>query len=124
MYRYSSTNTNLQYLKVHKNENFFGFDFDFCIVSLLVMLIYEGFVKKLFLIWPLWGEVGLFRVVLRLRGMKIIFNLGQKIVFFLSCMTPLYLLIIVFPKFDPLTVKGMSLCVDFGPKCQNLFCLV
>ncbi len=33
-------------LKVHKKENFFGFDFEFCIVSLLVMLIYEGFVKK------------------------------------------------------------------------------
>ncbi len=35
-------------LKVHKNENFFGFDFDFCTVSLLVMLKYEGFVKNNF----------------------------------------------------------------------------
>ncbi len=25
------------YLKVHKNENFFGFDFEFCTISLLVM---------------------------------------------------------------------------------------
>jgi hypothetical protein len=24
-------------LKVHKNENFFGFDFEFCLISLLVM---------------------------------------------------------------------------------------
>jgi hypothetical protein len=24
-------------LKVHKNENFFGFDFEFCHISLLVM---------------------------------------------------------------------------------------
>jgi hypothetical protein len=24
-------------LKVHKNENFFGFDFEFCTISLLVM---------------------------------------------------------------------------------------
>ncbi len=24
-------------LKVHKNENFFGFDLEFCIISLLVM---------------------------------------------------------------------------------------
>ncbi len=24
-------------LKVHKNENFFGFDFEFCPISLLVM---------------------------------------------------------------------------------------
>jgi hypothetical protein len=35
-------------LKVHKNENFFGFDFEIRIVLLLVMLKYEGFVKKLF----------------------------------------------------------------------------
>ena len=35
-------------LKVHKNENFFGFDFEICTVSLLVMLKYEGFVKKNF----------------------------------------------------------------------------
>jgi hypothetical protein len=27
----------LQGLKVHKNENFFGFDFEFCTISLLVM---------------------------------------------------------------------------------------
>ncbi len=51
------------HLKVHKNENFFGFDFfDFCTVSLLVMLKYEGFVKKKIMIGPL--EVGLLRVVL------------------------------------------------------------
>jgi hypothetical protein len=29
-----------------------------------------------------------------------------------------------FFKFDPLTATGMALCVDPGPKCQNLFCLV
>ncbi len=33
-------------LKVHKIENFFGFDFEFYTVSLLVMLKYEGFVTK------------------------------------------------------------------------------
>jgi hypothetical protein len=31
-----------------------------------------------------------------------------------------YLLIIIFPKFDPLTATGIA-CVDLGPKCQNLF---
>jgi hypothetical protein len=31
---------------------------------------------------------------------------------------------LVFLKFDPLTASGMALCVDLGPKCQNLFCLV
>jgi hypothetical protein len=33
-------------------------------------------------------------------------------------MTPFYLLKIVFPKFDLLTVTGMALCADLGPKCQ------
>jgi hypothetical protein len=28
------------YLKVHKNENFFGFDFEICNISLLVMSKY------------------------------------------------------------------------------------
>jgi hypothetical protein len=53
-------------LKVYKNENFFGFDFEFCTISLLVML------------GPLWREIRLFRVVIRLRGIKIVFNLGQN----------------------------------------------
>ena len=35
-------------LKVHKIENFFGFDFELYTVSLLVMLKYEGFVTKNF----------------------------------------------------------------------------
>jgi hypothetical protein len=35
-------------LKVHKIENFFGSDFGFCIISLLVMLKYKGFEKKIF----------------------------------------------------------------------------
>jgi hypothetical protein len=39
-----------------------------------------------------------------------------------SFVTPLYLPKIVFPKIDPLTVTGMALCVDLGPKI--LFCLV
>jgi hypothetical protein len=39
-------------LKVHKDEIFFGFDFEFCIVSLQFMLKYKGFVKKKFLIGP------------------------------------------------------------------------
>ncbi len=44
--------------------------------------------------------------------------------FFKSYMTLKYLLIIDFPKFDPLTATGMALCVNLGPKCQNLFPLV
>jgi len=39
-------------------------------------------------------------------------------------MTSLYLLIIGFSKFDLLTATGMALCIDLGPKYQNLFRLV
>ncbi len=35
-------------LKVYKIENFFGSDFEFCVISLLVMLKYYGFVKNIF----------------------------------------------------------------------------
>jgi hypothetical protein len=41
-----------------------------------------------------------------------------------SYMTLKYLLTIDFPKFEPLTAAEMVLCVDLGPKCQNLFPLV
>jgi hypothetical protein len=44
--------------------------------------------------------------------------------FFKSYMTLKYLLIIEFPKFDPLTAARMALCVNLGPICQNLFPLV
>ncbi len=50
-------------LKVHKIENFFGSDFEFCVISLLVMLKYSGFVKNNFLIRPLLGEIQLLRLV-------------------------------------------------------------
>ncbi len=77
------------------------------------------------MIGPVLGEVGFFRVVLRLRGMKKNFELGQKNIFcFFLFMNILYEPILVFPKFDPLTAPGMALCVDLGPKCQNLFPLV
>ncbi len=38
------------YLKVHKNENFFGFNFKFCTISLLVLLIYYDFEKHFWLV--------------------------------------------------------------------------
>ena len=48
----------------------------------------------------------------------------KKILFLKSYMTPKYLLIIDFPKFDPLKSAEMALCGNLGPKCQNLFPLV
>jgi hypothetical protein len=76
------------------------------------------------LIGPLWGELRLFRVVLGLRGMKTIFKIGQKKIFYKSYMTLKYLLIIDFPKFEPLAATEMALWGNLGPKCQNLFPLV
>jgi hypothetical protein len=71
------------------------------------------------------GGTTLLRVVLRLRGMKKIFKTSQIFYLFLkSYMTLKYLLIIDFPKFDPLKAAWMVLCVNLGPKCQNLFPLV
>ena len=65
------------------------------------------------------GELRLFRVVLRLRGMKKIFKIGQKIFFFFkSYMTLKYLLIIDFPKFEPLTAAEMALCGNLGPNVK------
>ncbi len=73
------------------------------------------------MIGPLWGELRLFRVVLGLRRMKKIFKIGKNNVSSKSYMTLKYLLIIDFPKFEPLTVAEMALCGNLGPKCQNLF---
>ncbi len=72
--------------------------------------------------WPIMGKVGLFRVVLRLRGIKNCFQPRPKKFSLKSYMTPLYFLKLVFPKFDPLTVTGMVLSVNLGPKYQQ-FCL-
>ncbi len=41
--------------------------------------------------------------------------------FFKSYMTLKYLLIIDFPKFDPLTATEMALCGNLGPECQRFF---
>ncbi len=64
---------------------------------------------------------------LKIKWNKKNFKLGQNIYLFLKLyMTLLYLLIIyvVLSKFDPLTVTGIALFVNLGPKCQNLFPLV
>ncbi len=53
-----------------------------------------------------------------------IFKIGQKIFLKKSYMTLKYLLIIDFPKFEPLNAAEMALCGNLGPKCLNLFPLV
>ncbi len=51
-------------------------------------------------------------------------NRPKFFLFLKSYMTLKYLLIIDFPKFDPLTAADMALWGILGPKCQNLFPLV
>ncbi len=48
----------------------------------------------------------------------------KKFLVLKSHMTLKYLLIIDFPKFDPLKGAEMALCGNLGPKCQNLLPLV
>jgi hypothetical protein len=60
----------------------------------------------------------------RTTGNEKNFQERPKNFFFKSYMTLKYLLIIDFPKFDPLTMAEMALCVNLGLKCQNLFPLV
>ncbi len=48
------------------------------------------------------------------------FKIGQNFYIFEIIYDPL-IFIIDFSKFDPLTAAGMALCVNLGPKCQNLF---
>ncbi len=64
-------------LKGTQEWEFFGFDFEFCTISL-------RFCIKNFLIGPVLEKVRFFRVVLGLRGMKNIFELGQKLFFLFS----------------------------------------
>ncbi len=48
----------------------------------------------------------------------------KKFLFLKSYMTLKYLLIINFPKFDPLKAAEMALCGNLGLKCQKSFPLV
>ncbi len=58
------------------------------------------------------------------RSLKTTRNENLLKIFFKSYMTLKFLLIIYFPKFDPLTAAEMALFGNLGPKCQNLFPLV
>ncbi len=72
-----------------------------------------------------WDILGLrFRIIIYCFIVSYAKILNFFFVFFFKlCMTPLYLLIIVFQKFDPWTATGMALWLNL-PECQNLFSLV
>ncbi len=66
------------------------------------------FCKKKCLIGPLLGEIGLFRIYSVYAERRFFYELGKKIFFFfISQVSSQYLLIIDFPKFNPLTATGV-----------------
>ena len=80
--------TNLIAFKGTQEWEFFWLQFwilYYFIVSYVKIL---RFCKINFLIWPVLEEVQFFRVVLGLRGMKKIFELGQKIFFYFFIYEP------------------------------------
>ncbi len=96
-------------LKVHKIENFFDSDFGICVISLLV-------VTKFF-DWTILGGATIIPRSPRTTRNEKSFKIGKFFFFFKSYMTLKYLLIIDFPKFEPLTAAEMALCGKLGPKC-------
>jgi hypothetical protein len=62
--------------------------------------------------------------IMSIRRTKDFQQARSKFLLFLKLhMTPLDLLIIVFPKFSPLTVTGMALYLNLLPESQNGFSL-
>ncbi len=57
-------------LNVHKNENFFGSDFEFCTISLLVLLKYLKILKKKNFDWAINGGDTIVPLSLRRRKRK------------------------------------------------------
>ena len=68
------------------------------------------------MIGPFWGELRLFRIP-RTTWNEKKFQDRPKIFFLKSYMTLKYLLIVDFPKFEPLTAAEMALCGNLWPKC-------
>jgi hypothetical protein len=68
-------------LKGTQDWDFFSSNLKF-VLFLCQLCQHIKILQKNFLIGPFWGEVRFFRVVLGLRGIKIVFNLGQNIFVF------------------------------------------
>ena len=61
-------------LKGTQDWDFFGFDLEICIISLLVMSKYWDFTKKIFWSGHFWGRLWFFRVVLKVSKCKILIS--------------------------------------------------
>ena len=115
---WTTFNSAHDYQKILRNVNFKGtqvweflglwfWNLYFFVVSYALML---RFCLKNFFVGPLLGEIGLFSAYWDYAEWKIFSELGKNFFwFYKSHMSPLYLLIIVFPKSDPLTATGMAL---------------
>jgi hypothetical protein len=81
-------------------------------------------VKKFFDWTIMAGATIIPRSLKTTRNEKIFQDRPKFFLFLESHMTLKYLLIIDFPKIDPLKGAEMALCGNLGPKCHNLFPLV
>ncbi len=80
---------------------------------------------KIFFDWTIMGRAMIIpRSLKTTRNKKNVQDRPKSLSLFKSYLTLKYLLIIDFPKFDPLTAAELALCGNLGPKCQNLFPLV
>ncbi len=80
---------------------------------------------KIFFDWTIMGGVTIIPCSPKITRNEKNFQDRPKIfLFFKSYMTLKYLLIIDFPKFDPLTAAEMALCVNLGPNFFFLQLLV
>jgi hypothetical protein len=64
-----------------------GFDFEFCTVSLLVMLKYMKVVQKIIFDWPIMGEGRINPRSLKITGNKKCFKRGPKFFLKIICHT-------------------------------------
>ncbi len=70
-------------LKVHKNENFFGFDLEFCTISMLVMDKKLDFGEKFF-DWTIMGGATIISRCLKTTRNEKTFQDRPKFIYFLN----------------------------------------
>jgi hypothetical protein len=90
-----------------------------CLLCLFVKILEIKFFD-----WTIMGGATIIPRSLKTKQNKKNFQDRPNFFFFLIICDPFIFANNRFSKFDPLTVTGMALCVNLGPKCQNLFPLV
>ncbi len=108
---------NSVFLKIHKIEIFFGFDFEIFIISLLVMSKYQDFTQKFF-DWAIFGGGTIFPRSPRTTQNEKNIELGQKIFLFFFLCEPFIWANTSFSEIHSLTAPGMALRVNLGPNVK------